>query len=355
MTQFATRYLGRMAYPEPQLTPILTVSTVPTRRCYPEFNTLGSFLMYRFRQRFRRRVKALFTRVGLVRMAKPAEYTRAILGFAEANALIYGTAMAASPALVGRFGATELSCVRHFLEKRQGLRKRDYPRKVVSRMGILSGFFPRTEDALDAFCREYLEAASELDVLGVWYNRFEDVVANQICPEAALVPLRSLEPYFHADPWSRALAGRTVLIIHPFIDSIRENFERNRTRLFDDTAVLPSFDIRFVRAVQSIAGQSTGYATWFDALNDMKAQIDANRFDICIIGAGAYGLPLAAHAKRGGSIAIHLGGATQVLFGIRGRRYDTDVAARFYNEWWVRPTLSETPSDARSVEGGCYW
>jgi hypothetical protein len=222
-------------------------------------------------------------------------------------------------------------------------------------MSVLSGFFPSTTEALDAFCRVYLDSVSELDILGVWWNRFEDVLAREVCPGASLVPIRSLEPYFHAEPWSRALAGKTVLVVHPFVDSIRKNYEQNRTRLFDDESVLPAFELRTLRAVQSIAGQETGHATWFEALEEMKERMDADRFDVCIIGAGAYGLPLAAHAKRTGRVAIHLGGATQVLFGITGRRYETDEASRFINQSWVRPTPGETPSGARSVEGGCYW
>ena len=222
-------------------------------------------------------------------------------------------------------------------------------------MSTNAGFFPATESSLDAFCDEYLCAASEIDVLGVWRNEFEQNIANQVCPAACLVPLRALEPYFHSDPWSGALAGKTVLVIHPFVDSIRENYERRRTRLFENDAVLPEFDLRLLKAVQSIARQTTAYATWFDALEDMRAQMDAHRFDVCIVGAGAYGLPLAAHAKRTGRIAIHLGGATQILFGIRGRRWDIDEVSRFYNDWWVRPTSRETPPDAGSVEGGCYW
>jgi hypothetical protein len=298
----------------------------------------------------RRRARAL-----LVRRVKPEQYDRAIVGGHESNQLIQQIVLVSQPALVSRIGATELSCVKHFMEGRQGAHKRAYPRRVVSRMRLNAGFFPADEDSLDAFCREYLSAATEIDILGVWYNRFEAFIANQVCPTASLVPLRAMEPYFHNEPWSRALAGKRVLVIHPFADSIRENYERNRARLFATESVLPQFDLRLLRAVQSIAGQATAYATWFDALNNMRAQMEAHDFDICIVGAGAYGLPLAAHAKRMGRIAIHLGGATQILFGIRGRRWDTDDVSRFYNQWWVRPTPEETPADARSVEGACYW
>ena len=307
------------------------------------------------KQRLRRRAKALLIRARLVGIVRPEAYSRAVMGDEQANELIHQLVLSPRPGLVGRIGATELRCVRHYLERRQGVIKRTYPANVASRMRMLSGFFPPTDLSLDTFCQQYLSAASEIDVLGVWYNPFEQSIANRFCPGASLVPLRALEPYFHSEPWSRSLAGKTVLVIHPFADTIRQNYDRHRTNLFQDAAVLPLFSLRLLRAVQSIAGQTTDYESWFDALEDMKAQMDAQPFDVCIVGAGAYGLPLAAHAKRMGRAAIHLGGQTQVLFGIKGRRYDTDEVARFYNEWWVRPSSAETPSGARSVEGGCYW
>ena len=300
----------------------------------------------RIKQQLRQLAKAI-----VVGRAKPEAYSRLVLSSAKANELISQIVQASAPALVGRIGATELSCLKHFIVKRQHPNKRDYPTKVVSRMRMNAGFFPPTEQALDDFCRVYLGAAAELDVLGVWYNPYEEIVANQVCPGASLVPLASLEPYYHARPWSSGLAGKDVLVMHPFADSIRENFERNRDRLFADGAVLPRFNLRVVKAVQSIAGKSTPYPTWFQALEHMKSEMDSIRFDVCIVGAGAYGLPLAAHAKRGGATAIHLGGATQLLFGIKGRRWDHDGSERFYNEWWVRPTPTETPTHAELRRG----
>ena len=65
---------------------------------------------------------------------------------------------------------------------------------------------------------------------------------------------------------------------------------------------------------------------------------------------------LAAHAKQSGKLAIHMGGATQILFGIKGRRWDDhDVISRLYNDSWVRPQPREVPARAMTVEGGCYW
>lgn len=79
-------------------------------------------------------------------------------------------------------------------------------------------------------------------------------------------------------------------------------------------------------------------------------------FDIAIIGCGAYGLPLAVRIKHMGRKAVHMGGAHQLLFGIRGARWDNNEFLKpFYNEYWTRPSQSERPKNAERVEGACYW
>lgn len=81
-------------------------------------------------------------------------------------------------------------------------------------------------------------------------------------------------------------------------------------------------------------------------------------FDVALIGAGAYGIFLAHHCKMLGKQGIHLGGQTQLLFGIRGYRWD-----KFFPEWycnanlehWIWPDDNEKPKGFEKVEDGCYW
>jgi hypothetical protein len=98
----------------------------------------------------------------------------------------------------------------------------------------------------------------------------------------------------------------------------------------------------------------------------MEDRMDSTEYDIALIGCGAYGFPLAAHAKRMGKKAVHLGGALQILFGIKGKRWEdpnysvgfgnrTNPYLEMFNEYWVRPSADECPKDAKSVENGCYW
>ena len=111
-----------------------------------------------------------------------------------------------------------------------------------------------------------------------------------------------------------------------------------------------------IQAVQTIGENKVGFNDWFEALDYMKEQIIQKDFDIAIIGCGAYGFPLAAYVKALGKKAIVMAGATQLLFGIKGKRWDNNpMINRFYNDYWVRPTIAEKPNAADSVENGCYW
>jgi hypothetical protein len=187
-----------------------------------------------------------------------------------------------------------------------------------------------------------------VDVLGSWLTA-ERVFKEQLS-SATKVHLEELPPHRHADPWSEALAGKTVLVIHPFTKSIQAQYKK-RTLLFEDPRVLPEFELKTITAVQSLAyNTSNGFATWFDALDHMCGQMTQTEFDVAIIGCGAYGFSLAAFAKRLGKKAVHLGGATQLLFGITGKRWG-DIG----NEHWVRPLPEERPQGFEKVEGGCYW
>ena len=88
----------------------------------------------------------------------------------------------------------------------------------------------------------------------------------------------------------------------------------------------------------------------------MQRRINAADFEVALIGAGAYGLPLAAYCRSLGKQAIQTSGATQILFGIKGRRWDDHpVISKLYNDAWVRPAPSETPKAQNVVEGGSYW
>ena len=61
--------------------------------------------------------------------------------------------------------------------------------------------------------------------------------------------------------------------------------------------------------------------------------------------------------KKAGKKAIHLGGVTQCLFGIKGSRWIDNPRDKKMpiNEAWVYPDDEETPKGSTKVENNCYW
>ena len=270
------------------------------------------------------------------------------------------------PSMIARFGNVELNVLINYLVRHEpnSLRlmnryfnHRNVPfwtRKNSFRLSENAGFFPLEPAAIDAYCELMLDCMRDVDLLASWAegeNNFDQKFkASQFCD------LASLSPLINTSPWSSALSGKRVLIVHPFEESIRSQYEKNRFRIFSDPTRLPEFKLLTVKAVQSIAGNPSDFPTWFHALNHMKEQISQLDFDVAIIGCGAYGFPLASFVKRLGKVAIHLGGETQLLFGIRGQRWNNQPDfVKLFNEYWVRPLAAEVPANHAKVEDGCYW
>lgn len=255
-----------------------------------------------------------------------------------------------TPFMVARFGAVEMHLVAKWMKKEA------YSFEEREQALFAAGIFPNNSHMLDRFCMTYIEAMPLCDLLGVWEVPGEKMAIQAYCKKPVLAPIRSLEPYYFENPWSTALSGKKVLVIHPFTESIQSQYKR-RQAVWPEKVVLPEFaSISYVKAVQSNAGGKVEFDDWFCALEDMKEKMGKSEFDIAIIGAGAYGFPLAAHAKKLGKSAIQMSGATQILFGIKGKRWDNHpVISGFYNDSWIRPSEQETPPQTDKVEGGSYW
>ena len=282
----------------------------------------------------------------------------------RASDAITDAIQSAQPCMVSRFGSVELSGILCSIDSQAGISRFEKFRRFVNgetgfywwtrslkhRMRINAGFFPPEERFLNQFGNRILKDLSQIDVLGCWLS--EEQRLSEFYEDATRVPLDDLFPLYHESPWTTALEGQTVLVIHPFADSIEKQY-RKREQLFEDSQLLPRFHLKTLRAVQSAAGETTRFRHWFEALEHMRRQVARIEFDTAIIGAGAYGMPLAADIKRMGKNAIHLGGITQILFGVIGNRWSH--LSHLFNSSWVRPSPEETPSGARLVEAACYW
>ena len=292
--------------------------------------------------------------VGLRRFRRFHYYGHSIKGYEGASQTIYNHLVSGEPFLAARFGDAELRALVYTIEKNMGLRD-SFPEYIKVAMHRNAGFFPADDAHLTEFGNLLWESSKEVNVFGVWYNLLEDYVIHSTSPDATLVELEGLEPYRSNCPWSKALKGKKVLVVHPFEESIKHQFD-NREKLFANPDVLPDFQLITYKTIQTNAGGTCEFSTWFDALDKMYNDIKELDFDVAIVGCGAYGLPLAAKIKKLNKQVIHLAGATQIMFGIRGARWDVrPEMQKYFNEYWIRPSASERPKDAQSVEGACYW
>jgi hypothetical protein len=48
------------------------------------------------------------------------------------------------------------------------------------------------------------------------------------------------------------------------------------------------------------------------------------------------------------------GGNLQLLFGIKGKRWENSKNIKF-NEHWTYPLDEDKPKNYKKIEGGCYW
>ena len=258
------------------------------------------------------------------------------------------------PCMISRFGSTELQTLTYIklFPLLLPLKKRTY-----YNIQYCSGFFPVTFKNLKQFYKIYKQdVRSQLDILISW--RFEEFFFRRWIGKRPRVSKATLDHFFDQEhPWTRILKGKKILVVHPFAETIKEQYSRNRECLFDNPEALPEFkELHVIKAVQSIAGTPVDFDSWFDALEYMKTEIDKVDFDIAILGCGAYGMPLAAYIKRKGKKAVHMGGVTQILFGIKGKVYvENKYYSQFINDFFVYPKDNETPSNSKVVEGGCYW
>lgn len=285
---------------------------------------------------------------------------RFVVNKAKTNQWIAEQIKSGKPFMVARFGNTELSVMTSVLKRRIFGNTNEVQQrfdKWFYRLGELSGFFPAEPELAEKFTDLMLEACKEVDLHAMYHCEMDDYILTEYMPETMLTYLNYIEPWRNEkDPWTAALKGKKVLVIHPFDETIRAQYA-NRGAIFPGTDILPEFELKTLKAVQTIAGEvDDRFETWFDALEYMYQEAIKIDFDIAIIGCGAYGMPLAAKLKKAGKQAIHLGGVTQILFGIKGRRWlDNPRAQVKFNDAWVYAKASETPKNSRVVENNCYW
>ena len=255
--------------------------------------------------------------------------------------------------LIGRNGTIELE---------QMIFSNKFNRAVLEKN---AGIFP--SEIYGKWLNKSTEATRASDVLATgWYEPLKDVeqvfLSGLKC-KAKQIPLRSLEPYYVplGMRWTALLSGQSISVVSCFTETMKKQVLQ-LDKVWPNK-IFPS-DIRW-NWIQTGHPPSVaqGKNEWpsqitnsIEAVDWIVSEVVRQGSRFALIGCGGIGMLVALELKKRGIIAIVLGGAIQVLFGIKGSRWKNHpIISKFWNDFWVNPSEAEKPNGAHNVEGGCYW
>jgi len=231
----------------------------------------------------------------------------------------------------------------------------NYPYDIHIRYQVNGGLYPLNLNTLKSYAQHVKEGIINSNMMIYWESLKEQYISSNLIKKNILSSNRAVEPFYFQNPWSQYLEGKKVLVIHPFTDSIEKQYKL-RDKLFQNKKILPLFDLKTYKSIQTSTNITKPHNTWEESLNKMKNDITEIDFDIALIGCGCYDIPLSTHIKKLNKQSIIVGGGLQILFGIKGKRWDEhNYVSKLYNEYWIRPSTDEKPKGFSSVENGCYW
>ena len=209
------------------------------------------------------------------------------------------------------------------------------------------------------FMQEYIKGISCADIQVEWHvgeiQQQQQNIFSNYSKYSSKVHIESIVPYFHTNFWSKNLEGKKVLIVYPFENTIKQQYaKKDKIWVGEHSGKLPDFELLTYKPFWGL-GNHFSHNSWGETLDAMKDDISKLDFDIAILGCSHYGLPLVAHIKQVmKKSAIYMGGETQVLFGIKGKRWDSwEGSSSFYNEDWTRQ-IDVVPDSINLMDGGCY-
>lgn len=256
------------------------------------------------------------------------------------------------PVFLGRLGVTEnyLIIDHEFIES--GLQK-DYSSNVYRDAQVCAGMYPLTKASLSICATYQREALKNMTHFSFWHLKMEPYWIKRYCRKDVVL-LSGLNPH----RLMGALEGKRVLVVSSFPKTIAMQYEKRRL-LFENERFLPDFHLILEKAPVTNAGAEPSFPTWEDSLLDCYRRCMNHMFDVALIGAGSYSTPLGNLIFQTGHQVAVLNSNIQIVFGIKGRRWETQAWAEgtraLFNEHWVYPLEEETPPQVDKVDGGSYW
>lgn len=262
------------------------------------------------------------------------------------------------PFLVVRPGGVESDIVSFCIKQRLIKNSKSYRIRDLVKGELNAGICPKDDKNFDLFSLAYLSAIVDSDLL-LFYPWTAELCAGGFAAHTFNARYHDFDPltaFNNSVPyWLKTLEGRRVLVVCPFVNSIKKQYERLRdVQLVRD--LWPVCDLKAISPPVTFAGNLTA-TSWANELNGFLKKMDTINYDVALVAAGAYGPSIALHAKQSGRVGIHVGARLQLYFGILGARWEDSALLAPHKPLagWCRPCETETPKRATEIEGGCYW
>ena len=241
---------------------------------------------------------------------------------------------------------------------------------IFSILEYNAGIYNQTNDNLKIWAFLYADAIKKSDICFIWDSETVQqgikVSQNALTKNVKTMSADTLDPInainIGIKPWTLSLYGKRVLIVSPFIDSIKSQIDKKYKLFGDDTPLFHEDQEYVYYKTFSTLGGNFLHSNWRETFNKMITDIDKLDFDIALVSCGGYGLPICNFIKtKMQKSAIYLGGVLALLFGVTCKRYGNN-----FNPGLITPSENETiqlksfkdlyDSDCpNEVEDGCYW
>ncbi len=239
------------------------------------------------------------------------------------------------------------------------------PEYIVNNAGIYSQTNTKIEDYI-TYYKVYYNAVNQSDAIAAFkflnhISKEEDFFIKT--KNKPGLSYKVLEPFYsimeNDIPWTHLLKDKKVLVISPFVLSFMKQLNNNFRMFKNQDIFLPEQRFIFYKSFNT-SSHNYLHKNWIETFSIMSSEIETIDFDIALVSCGGYGMPLCDFIKNKlNKSAIYIGGGMQLLFGVIGRRWDTDeTIQKIIKEndcVFIRPSEDEIIKNASNVEGGCYW
>lgn len=267
------------------------------------------------------------------------------------------------PYFIGRLSGNETRLA-------QCVHEKNIPGFLIRQLKDGAGInFVNKKDIFD-YTNEYISSCINTTTLCHWGNHKNSCMAQQgyfllqklmnTYPNKKYIHSRILEPFYEFEnkEYEPPFQNLNILIIHSHKETIEKQIQTLDT-LFDKP-IFVNCTFTLIQPPRQNAGFCDG-KSWSYHFNNWKNKLDEelknHSFDTSLVSAGGFGMITCNYLFTKHKLnTIYVGGGLQLLFGIKGARWNNHpIISNLYNKNWTNVLPNDIPPQKQICENGCYW